>query len=107
MGWLVKSSCGDIAVGGVGEFHGYTLIVSRSCLSYLSGSICLRMVLTLMILPGIPIIDSPVIASLPSQISLKNLGSIFGSALVVEIMYCIVSAISHSGALRSFCHLLW
>ena len=61
--------------------------------------ICLRMVLTLMILPGIPIIDSPVIVSLPSQIPLKNLGSIFGSVLVVEIMYCIVSAISHSGAL--------
>ena len=66
--------------------------------------ICLRIVLALMTLPGMPTIDSPVIVSLPSQIPLKNLGSILGCAFVVGIIYCTVSAISHSGALRSFCH---
>ena len=102
-----RSNCGGIAIGVIGKFHGYALIVSNSCLSYLSGMICLRIVLALMTLPGMPTIDSPVIVSLPSQIPLKNLGSILGCAFVVGIMYCTVSAISHSGALWSFCHRLW
>ena len=102
-----RSNCGGIAIGVVGKFHGYTLMVSNSCLSYLSGMICLRIVLALMTLPGMPTIDSPVIVSLPSQIPLKNLGSTLGCAFVVGIMYCTVSAISHSGALWSFCHRLW
>ena len=83
-----RSNCGGTASGVVGKFHGYTLMVSSSCLSYLSGMICLRIVLALMTLPGMPTIDSPVIVSLPSQIPLKNLGSILGCLLL--LVSCIV-----------------
>ena len=89
-----RNNFSGIAIGEVGKFHGYTLIVSSSCLSYLSGMICLRIVLALMTLPGMPTIDSPVVVSLPSQIPLKNLGSILGCAFCCwdHALYC-------------FCHL--
>ena len=86
---------------------GWTLRVSSSCPSYLSGQICLLIVLTLMIWPGMPMNGSPVIVSRPSQIPLQNRGSNLGCVLKVGIMYRTVSAISHRGALWSSPQRLW
>ena len=83
-----RSNCGGIAIGVVGKFHGYTLTVSNSCLSYLSGTICLRIVLALMTLPGMPTIDSPVIVSLPSQIPLRIL--VPSCVVLLLLVSCIV-----------------
>ena len=55
---------------GVTGVQGGALMMSINCLSYLSGSICHRIVLVLMIFPCMPMIDSLVIVSLPSQIPL-------------------------------------
>ena len=59
----------NASVGETGV-HGGALMMSINCLSYFSGSICLLIVLVLMILPEMPIIDSLVIVSVPSQIPL-------------------------------------
>ena len=65
---IIIDGC-NTSVGVIGV-HGGALMMSINCLSYLSGSICLLIVLVLMILPEMPMIDSLVIVSLPSQIPL-------------------------------------
>ncbi len=63
-------------VGGAGD-HGVPVIVSRSSLLYLCGPTCRLIVPARTTLPAIPMKDSPVVVSLPSQVPLKNLGFAF------------------------------
>ena len=83
----------NISVGAT-DVHGGALMKTINCLSYLSGSICRRIVLVLMILPEMPMTDSLVIVSLPKKLAWCG------------IMYCTISPISHSGVLCTLFHLL-
>ena len=63
-------------VGGI--IAGEELMMSINCLLYLSGLICLRMVLALITLLLMPSMLEFVEVSLPSQMAGQNLASIFG-----------------------------
>ena len=93
-----------VYVGGVGD-HGVPLIVSRTSLLYLCGSTCRLIARARTTLPAVPMKDSPVAVSLPSQIPLKNLGSAFGWFFGAGTMYRIVSPDSQIGAVLLRCHL--
>ena len=89
-----------VYVGGVGD-HVVPLVNSLLCLC---GSTCRLIVRARTTLPAVPMKDSPVVVSLPSQIPLKNLGFAFGWFFGVGTMYRTVSPNSQIGAVMLRCH---
>ena len=98
-GWYDIAGNGVAGPNGLSCWWSVRLRTSKSCLLYFSGSGCLRIVLALITLPGMPIKVSPVEVSLPSQIPGMKRCSIFGSCLLVGSRYCTVSPNSQSGCL--------